>query len=327
DDDLALEQPLDQHVRAGQFGRERVRRHSSRVELAVEQGEIRIAPVLPWMGSEPLRREKWPLHVGADDARRGPVRRHRAQRVQHRALGRGDERRLERGDAALEQRGARAFVVRGRGGQEVDAGVAVHLEVDKTGHRDTAAPPPGETHRDDGSVLDLDVPENELSADERSFDAEPHALPPSAIRTEPPAPSSRSRAIDGSIPARSDTSATRASPPAAASASSTSCSSAPLASWTFLRARSRSLAFSGATPTINPANVRPRRIIVTVEIALRTSFCAVPAFRRVEPDTTSGPTMTATSCCALAPSALCGAHTTATQSAPAVRADSSAASV
>ena len=34
--------------------------------------------------------------------------------------------------------------------------------------------------------------------------------------------------------------------------------------------------------------MRPRRIIVTVEIVFRMSFCAVPAFSRVEPETTSG---------------------------------------
>ena len=46
--------------------------------------------------------------------------------------------------------------------------------------------------------------------------------------------------------------------------------------------------------------MRPSRIIVTVEIVLRTSFCAVPAFSRVEPAITSGPTTTATSCSARA---------------------------
>src|SRR5678816_500941 len=34
----------------------------------------------------------------------------------------------------------------------------------------------------------------------------------------------------------------------------------------------------------------PRRIIVVVLIMLRTSFCAVPAFMRVDPVTISGPT-------------------------------------
>ena len=38
--------------------------------------------------------------------------------------------------------------------------------------------------------------------------------------------------------------------------------------------------------------VLPRRTIATVEIMLSTSFCAVPAFRRVEPAMTSGPTTT-----------------------------------
>ena len=72
------------------------------------------------------------------------------------------------------------------------------------------------------AVLDLDVAGHKLAADERRFDAEPHApLPPRAARSRP-----RRRAARGptsaSMPARSATSATRASPSAAASAASTS---------------------------------------------------------------------------------------------------------
>ena len=39
-------------------------------------------------------------------------------------------------------------------------------------------------------------------------------------------------------------------------------------------------------------NVRPSRIIATVEIVFSTSFCAVPALSLVEPEMSSGPTDT-----------------------------------
>jgi hypothetical protein len=93
------------------------------------------------------------------------------------------------------------------------------------------------------------------------------------------------------------------------------------------RARSRSFVFSGETATIRPAYVRPRRTIVTVEIVLSTSFCAVPALSRVEPATASGPTTTAISWSARPASALSLTHATAMRNAPASRATSSAASV
>ena len=47
--------------------------------------------------------------------------------------------------------------------------------------------------------------------------------------------------------------------------------------------------------TIRLPNVLPRRTIETVEIVLRISFWAVPAFMRVDPAITSGPTTAATS--------------------------------
>ena len=55
-------------------------------------------------------------------------------------------------------------------------------------------------------------------------------------------------------------------------------------------ARSRSFSLVGRRSTIRFPYVLPRRTIVMVEIMLSTSFCAVPALRRVEPVTTSGPT-------------------------------------
>ena len=42
--------------------------------------------------------------------------------------------------------------------------------------------------------------------------------------------------------------------------------------------------------TILFPSTRPSRIITAVEIMLSISFCAVPAFIRVEPVTNSGPT-------------------------------------
>ena len=66
--------------------------------------------------------------------------------------------------------------------------------------------------------------------------------------------------------------------------------------------------------------------MVTVEIVLSTSFCAVPALSLVDPATTSGPTTAATSWSARAAALLPRTLATATRSAPASRATSSAAS-
>ena len=57
-------------------------------------------------------------------------------------------------------------------------------------------------------------------------------------------------------------------------------------------ARSRSFSLVGRRSTIRLPYVLPRRTIAMVEIMLSTSFCAVPALRRVEPVSTSGPTGT-----------------------------------
>ena len=56
------------------------------------------------------------------------------------------------------------------------------------------------------------------------------------------------------------------------------------------RTRSRSFSFAGDDADHQAAYVFPSRIIETVEIVFRTSFCAVPAFSRVEPARISGPT-------------------------------------
>ena len=111
--------------------------------------------------------------------------------------------------------------------------------------------------------------------------------------------------------------ATFVSPPEAASAASTSSPGAPVASRTMLRTRSRSLSFAGTTPTIRPSYVLPRRIMDTVEIVLRTSFCAVPAFSRVEPARISGPTTTSISCAHRRARSDPGTHTTQAVNEPA----------
>ncbi len=64
--------------------------------------------------------------------------------------------------------------------------------------------------------------------------------------------------------------------------------------------------------------VLPRRIIEIVEIVLSTSFCAVPALRRVDPAMNSGPTTTAISWSTSAPSSEADAATTQAVSAPAL---------
>ena len=62
------------------------------------------------------------------------------------------------------------------------------------------------------------------------------------------------------------------------------------------RTRARSFSFVARTSTMRFPKVLPIRTIETVEIVLSTSFCAVPAFSRVEPASNSGPTTTAISC-------------------------------
>src|SRR5439155_13510563 len=157
------------------------------------------------------------------------ARRHLAQRGEQLLLGRRDQRRLVRGHAGLAQRLARGVVV-GRGRvQEVDAAEAVHLEVDEARHRQPA-PATAEAHVGDTAVDDLDVAPDELAADERGFDAEPHVTPRSARRTTPPAATSRARASPGASPSSSETIATLTSPSAAARAASAPSSDAPVAS-------------------------------------------------------------------------------------------------
>src|SRR5581483_27269 len=115
-----------------------------------------------------------PLHVRADHARRAAVRGHRPQRLDERLLRRRYERRLIRGDTALEERRSGDVVVVGRGREEVDAAVAVDLEVDEPGNGDAATGTAREADADDDAVLDLDVARHELAADEGRLHVESH---------------------------------------------------------------------------------------------------------------------------------------------------------
>ena len=125
-----------------------------------------------------------------------------------------------------------------------------------------------------------------------------------------PLPRAARARVGGVEPVSSETIATFASPSAASSAASTSASETSVASATARRARARSFALLATTSTIRFPYVRPSRTIVTVEIVFRTSFCAVPAFIRVEPAITSGPTTATTSWSASRPSSESREHTT-----------------
>ena len=56
-------------------------------------------------------------------------------------------------------------------------------------------------------------------------------------------------------------------------------------------ARRRSLALAGSTSIMRSPCTRPRRTIAAVVSALSATFCAVPAVSRVEPRSTSAPTV------------------------------------
>ncbi len=72
--------------------------------------------------------------------------------------------------------------------------------------------------------------------------------------------------------------------------------------------------------------VRPIRTIVAVEKAVSTSFCAVPAFIRVDPAMTSGPVSTVTRMSTSSPTVTRGLHDTSAVVAPRRRASRSAPS-
>ena len=75
-----------------------------------------------------------------------------------------------------------------------------------------------------------------------------------------------------------------------------------MASATARRTRAWSFEFVATTSTIRFPYVLPSRTMLAVESVFSTSFCAVPAFIRVEPAMISGPTTTAISCSTACPS-------------------------
>src|SRR5439155_12668339 len=267
------------------------------------------------MRAEPPGGEEGAFEVDAEDRRSVLELGHLAERRQKLLLGRRDERREVGGDAGLKQRVAGTPVAVRIGFEKVYAAEAVHLEIDEARRGDSAPFPSPDAIAGDPAVDDLDVARNEPPPDDRSFDAEPH--PRNTSRTLPPAASSRAAASAAPTPASSETIATFAFPSAAASAASISSAGAPVAVSTIRRMRARSFSLLARTSTIRLSKVFPSRIIEIVEIAFSTSFCAVPALRRVDPARTSGPTTTATSCSAIPASPDSRTATTHAVSAPA----------
>ena len=96
----------------------------------------------------------------------------------------------------------------------------------------------------------------------------------------------------------------------------------PVAATQTRAARSRSFALATRIDVIRSPSVRPRRTITAVENAFRTSFCAVPALSRVEPEIASGPAGTSIARSARRASSEPSAQTIAPQHAPAARAAS-----
>ena len=135
------------------------------------------------MRPHPIGREERPLEVGAQHAgtRLG---RHGLQCLDRRRLGRGDERRLVRGDAGKQERLARTLVVVRWGGEEIDASVAVDLEIDEARDRNAPSRTSGETDGGDPPVFDLDIPGDELAANECRLDSQPHTGTPQPASAE-----------------------------------------------------------------------------------------------------------------------------------------------
>src|SRR5438445_487305 len=113
---------------------------------------------------------------------------------------------------------------------------------------------------------------------------------PTARRTNPPACSSRRLASSFPTPAASITIASFTLPPAAVIAARAWSRSTPQHSMTMRWPRSRSLSLVAIRSTIRLPYTLPSRIMAPVVMELSTSLVAVPAFIRVDPVSTSGPT-------------------------------------
>src|SRR5690348_5875371 len=246
DRDTSQLQELDQDIGARQFRGERDEANRACPDQALEQADIRVATPGGRVCTEPGRRKERALEVYAEDARAVIRLWDLAQRREQVLLRRGDERRQVRRHAALEHGVAGLAETLRVGFEQIDTPEAVHLEVDESGCRNSAAVRRGEPVCRDRAVRDLDVARNQAPLNQGRRDAQPHSR---ASRTFPAARSSRSRAESASMPASRETIATFALPWAAASAPSTSWSEAPVASCTARRARARSFSFVAATST------------------------------------------------------------------------------
>ena len=185
DDDAAGGQAGDEGERAGELGRQRHERHVAGVEQPVGQPGVGGAQVARVVRAGPARGEERPLEVDAGDGRRHgagtprpPLRpgglARGAERAHQVLLGRRDERRQPRRHARRGQRRAGPGEVVGLGGQGVDPGEPVDLEVDEArrGHARGAGTGRQPGGRDPAVVAQLDVAGNELAADERVADPE-----------------------------------------------------------------------------------------------------------------------------------------------------------
>src|SRR6267142_646975 len=128
-------------------------------------------------------------------------------------------------------------------------------------------------------------------------------------------------ASDAPTPNFNITSATLMSCPAARRACSAADTFFPLASTKIRRARSASFSFVSIMSIIKFSYTCPRRAITAVLSMFNTIFCDVPAFNRVDPVSTSGPTSGAITILASRAAAIRRLDVTATVNAPRARAN------
>ena len=154
-------------------------------EQGVEHGEVGRQDRPRVMGAGTGAAEERALEVGTDHARTGvgcPAS--AASDASIASTVAADDRRLEGGDAAGEQRRARGRVAVLAGSREVDARVAVDLQVDEAGRGDPLPARLPHPDRGDDAVGDLDVAVDQLPADQRRRHPEPHP-PDTALSRHP----------------------------------------------------------------------------------------------------------------------------------------------
>ena len=327
DGDLASQKPLDDLARSRELGRERHQSDGPRIEEPFEQAQIGVAASRGRMDPESEGGDERPFEVDPQYA--WPVRlgRHLAEGGEELLFGSGDEGREEGGDARLQQGVSGTSIAVGVCREEVDAEEAVDLEVDevrgrrsrdRSGRRARSpAMRPSATSTSPGmsrpSTSAASTPRR-TSALHRSVDAPSRSVEPGArrVRVDP-----GEKRDDRHARVALGGGRTRRRHPRGG---------APVAALTIRRTRASSFSFAGTTSTMRFPYVLPSRIIEIVEIVLSTSFCAVPAFSRVEPARNSGPTTTAISCSTSRPSSESGTATMHAVTAPACAAASSAPS-